>query len=281
MPNTQIRLLLIEDNPLDARLVREMIQEAPHIELVWADRLSAGLEQLDQGRVDVILVDLGLPDAFGLEAFKRVHERASGIPVIVFTGRDDEGASLEALKDGAQDYLVKGQTDSNLLVRSMRYSIERKRLLTHLDEIRLRQERARESRALDGISKSTASMHPVAVTPNSMSLRECASARFNALVGEYGKLLDLALEDRSSETTSDISGQIRDLAAQLASLRAGPRDVVEVHRTALTERSERATSEESIRSYAVEGRFLVLELMGHLVSYYRESSASRDDVINR
>jgi signal transduction histidine kinase len=123
-----IKVLLIEDNPGDARLIREYLGEIPGkaFEMDWVDRLSEGLKHID-GK-DAALLDLTLPDSMGLETFKRVHAQAPALPIIVFTGNDDDSLALKALQDGAQDYLVKGQVNGQLLARSIQYAIERKRI---------------------------------------------------------------------------------------------------------------------------------------------------------
>jgi diguanylate cyclase (GGDEF)-like protein len=128
-------VLLIEDNPGDARLIREMFAEDPGtpFELACVDRLSHGIEFLTNGRAGVILLDLSLPDSHGLETFSRVYSHSPKIPIIVLTGTDDDAVALSAVKTGAQDYLVKGRLDRDLLVRTMQYSIERKRFQEQLE----------------------------------------------------------------------------------------------------------------------------------------------------
>jgi PAS domain S-box-containing protein len=124
-----IKALLIEDDPEDAQLLREILAEAKEIrfDIEWADRLQAGLERLSHGGIDVLLLDLSLPDSAGIDTVLTVQSRASGVPIVVLTGLDDEAFAMRAVRKGAQDYLVKGQVDSNLLARSIRYAIERKR----------------------------------------------------------------------------------------------------------------------------------------------------------
>ncbi|MGA9348778.1 MAG: response regulator [Anaerolineae bacterium] len=125
----KLKVLLIEDNPGDARLIREILAEerGASFDVEGADRLSTGLEYLAGGDIDVVLLDLSLPDSRGLDTFARVHAQAPEVPIILLTGLDDEELAVKAVREGAQDYLVKGQVDSSLLVRSMRYAIERHR----------------------------------------------------------------------------------------------------------------------------------------------------------
>lgn len=130
MNYNHIKVLLIEDNPGDARLISEMLASAKEvlIELDKVDRISLGLEKISEGGFDVILSDLSLPDSRGLATFEKVHSFAPTLPIIVLSGTDDEELAVKAVQEGAQDYLVKGRVDSNLLVRSIRYAIERKQV---------------------------------------------------------------------------------------------------------------------------------------------------------
>jgi PAS domain S-box-containing protein len=124
------RILLVEDNPGDARLIREMVADAGSagFDIVWVSKLSAGLERLGHGEIDLVLLDLGLPDSRGLETFFQAYAQAPDIPFVVLTGLDDETLALKAVRQGAQDYLVKGATDAVTLLRAIRYATERKRV---------------------------------------------------------------------------------------------------------------------------------------------------------
>jgi len=128
-------VLLIEDNPGDARLIREMIAEDPGapFELHCAERLSHGLDFLASRPAGLVLLDLSLPDSLGLETFAKVFAHSPAVPIIVLTGTDDATVALKAVQGGAQDYLVKGKLDRELLVRSMQYSIERKRYQVQIE----------------------------------------------------------------------------------------------------------------------------------------------------
>ena len=123
-----MHVLLIEGNEDDASLIGELVTEriAADIELEWTDRLGSGLTRVTEGKVDVVLVDLTLPDSHGLETLDKIQAQAPDLPIIVLTHLDDEVTAIEAMRKGAQDYLVKGQSDGLLLVRAIRYAIERK-----------------------------------------------------------------------------------------------------------------------------------------------------------
>jgi len=130
------RLLLVEDNPADHRLVREILSECAHsrFETSHAPSLEAALDLLRSGDFQVMLLDLMLPDASGLDTLIRAHAAAPNLPIIVMTGLDDESLALEAMVAGAQDYLVKGSFDPPLLERSIRYAIGRGQMLLALKE---------------------------------------------------------------------------------------------------------------------------------------------------
>ena len=147
MQEAQIQVLLIEDTDGDARLVKNYLQRAEHLKfsLEHVDRLGKGLERLQEGGIDVVLLDLTLPDSQGIDTFERAVVAAPDVPIIVMTGIDDSALALKAVGDGAQDYLVKRQVDTHLLVRSIRYAIERK----HFEE-KVRVSEERYSLAVDG-----------------------------------------------------------------------------------------------------------------------------------
>ncbi|MCX5994501.1 MAG: PAS domain S-box protein, partial [Chloroflexi bacterium] len=132
----KIRILLIEDNPGDARLLRELLaaKDGASFDLEHEDRLSTALARLAQGDIDVILLDLSLPDSQGLDGLNKICAQAPKVPIVVLSGLSDEAVAIKAVQEGAQDYLVKGSVDSNSLVRSLHYAIERQHLRVALRE---------------------------------------------------------------------------------------------------------------------------------------------------
>ena len=129
MATNTIRVLLVEDNPGDARLLEEALAEAPAsaFHLTNVQTLAQTLALLREETFDLLLLDLGLPDSQGLDPFTVVRALAPGAAIVVLTGLEDESLAISALQLGAQDYLVKGQVDSKLLVRSLHHAIERNR----------------------------------------------------------------------------------------------------------------------------------------------------------
>lgn len=122
------RLLIVEDNPGDVRLLREMFKEdtSQATEVTHVESISEAEKHLSERSVDLILLDLGLPDSIGLDAVRRAHVAAPSVPLVVLTGLDDESLAAQALQEGAQDYLIKGQIETRGLFRAMRHAIERK-----------------------------------------------------------------------------------------------------------------------------------------------------------
>ncbi|HEX2740112.1 MAG TPA: diguanylate cyclase, partial [Rubrobacter sp.] len=121
-----VRVLLVEDNPGDARLVEILLSgTGQDFDVKHVGTLGEALDELDQP-FGVVLLDLSLPDSAGLQTVERMRRAAPELPLVVLSGRDDEEIALQALQGGAEDYLVKGQGDGDLISRSIRYSIERK-----------------------------------------------------------------------------------------------------------------------------------------------------------
>ena len=134
MNNQQIRILLIEDNSDEARLIEEMLLDvnAGSFVMDCTNRLSAGLERLSEGKIDVVLLDLTLPDSSGFDTFLKVQTQVPELPIIVLTNFDNEALAVKEVRKGAQDYLLKREVTGNLLMRSMQYAIERKQTERHI-----------------------------------------------------------------------------------------------------------------------------------------------------
>ncbi|MGH7878026.1 MAG: response regulator, partial [Candidatus Binataceae bacterium] len=136
MPTHIIRALLIEDDPANARFVREALACADGFELEWLDRLADGLRRLRQPGVDVVLLDLALPDGQGLETLRHLNQTAPRIPIVALSDQDNREQARDAIKFGAEDYLVMGALTADLLARAMRYAIERRQAREEIAEAR-------------------------------------------------------------------------------------------------------------------------------------------------
>ena len=134
--DTTIRVLIVEDNPADVALIEQLLHatRSTNFELIHSETIEASLARIGESKVDVVLLDLSLPDSTGIEACEKIRQAKTSIPVVILTGLDDEQVAIDAVQRGAQDYLVKGEIDSDVLVRSLRYAIERQRIETELQQ---------------------------------------------------------------------------------------------------------------------------------------------------
>jgi len=141
---------MIEDNFRDVRLIQEMLNEVPSFsfEFKHVERLDKGLKCLKNDKFDVLLLDLNLPDSFGIETFVKAYGNAPNLPIVILSGAADEEVAIDAVHEGAQDYLMKGEVDGKLLARSIFYAIERKQIEEELVKHRDHLEELVEKRTL-------------------------------------------------------------------------------------------------------------------------------------
>jgi CheY-like chemotaxis protein len=137
MKNGSIHILSVEDNLTDAVFLREYLSEDQNLQhsLTEVKTLSEGIKRLKKGDVDVVLLDLSLPDSFGMETFHAIYAVCKDVPIILMTGLQDEQMALYAVRHGAQDYLIKGDINPSILGRSIRYAVERQQLLVQLRDV--------------------------------------------------------------------------------------------------------------------------------------------------
>ncbi|MEN6457464.1 MAG: SpoIIE family protein phosphatase [Thermoguttaceae bacterium] len=134
----RIKILLVEDDPDDVWIMRNLLGDRwdEPFDLVQVELLSAAIERCSETAFDVILLDLSLPDSQGLETFFAMHAHAGEVPIVILSGYNDQSSAVKAVQTGAQDYIVKGQLNDEVLVRSIRYAIERGRRHRAEDELR-------------------------------------------------------------------------------------------------------------------------------------------------
>jgi len=267
-----VSILLVEDDPGDVRLIREMLTElqAGSFSLTVADTIETAIATMASERPEVILLDLCLPDSRGLDTFMQIRDRTADIPIVVLTGVSQWDTGIAAVQKGAQDYLVKGQVDGQLLRRSIHYAVERYRLIIELEHSREREERLRELRSLDrlaGRPPDDCDGKPWAEAV----LRSALPRKFVSLTENLGGLLETALEEDIHKSERKVPGEIRSMAEEIGRLGGGPRDVVDIYYTAIRERMEVSDAGKA-KAYVREGRLVLLELLGYLASYYRTLS---------
>ena len=139
-------ILLVEDNPGDARLIRELFRDLHwrSFDIVNAESLRQARGRLEETSVDLALVDLSLPDSHGLETFRKLAEDYPSLPQVLLTGLNDQETAIRAVREGAQDYLLKGEVDGHVLIRAIDYAIERKRIQAELEAANTRLRKSAE-----------------------------------------------------------------------------------------------------------------------------------------
>jgi serine phosphatase RsbU (regulator of sigma subunit) len=216
-PGRQLSLLVVEDDWADTLLVEELVADAnADIRVVWARSMAEAEWQLGRARPDCVLLDLNLPDANGISALDRIARRDDHIPVVVLTELNDEQFGVSAVASGAQDYLVKGRVDPEMLRRALLYAIERKRAELTAVELHASQIRARENARLERRLLPT----PLLLDdPGFDIVAQYRPSRENALLG--GDFYDVVqAPDRTVHLLiGDVSGHGPDEAALGAALR--------------------------------------------------------------
>jgi len=272
MNEIPIKVLLVEDNPGDARLVEALLSEQTdgQFEVVNAKRLDEAMDLLENAEFDAVILDLGLPDSKGVETVDRTSEttREQRVPIIVVTGVLDEKSAVDAVRHGAQEFLVKNDLKSGSLIRTIRFAVERQTRRNRLDDDDARRRHENEMQSLENIS-SVGTTLVTARAYGMASLRESSPDTFDLLVEQYADLIDDAVEERAFRVDSKTGQGLRVLAQRLGFLRARPKDVVEIHTTAL-KREMDGTQIRRAYILAEEARLLLIEVMGYLAAYYRD-----------
>ncbi len=266
-----IKILLVEDEEADARLIREKLESYGPVDfsLTVEQDLNSAIERIKAEDCDLVLLDLQLPDTWGLDTLDKLHSRFPELAIVVLTGMNDEELGFHAVQNGAQDYLVKDNTDELLLGRSVMYAIERHKLLQQIDKNRRRdnEDRDRSFRSLENMAGNPRS----SVTASSFGLntiRESDPVTYEYLIKQYSELLDLAVERRQYRVEHDLTDRLRAFAGKLGFHGASPREIVEIGTRALRHKWG-SSSPATINASVDESKVVLLELMGHLASYYR------------
>ncbi|MCQ8782962.1 response regulator [Mangrovibrevibacter kandeliae] len=256
-------LLLVEDNPADSDIVREMLESVDQdvrYEFHHVVRIEEAKALLEERRVDVVLLDLRLPDASGTEGVKAILEVSQDIPIVVLTGLDDERAGIRCIDAGAQDFLAKDELRPALLRRTIGYAIAR------LRETQLRETQAllEEYRSLSSAGTRTGITASLAGVG---SLRDRDPTSYQELHRHYFDLLRRYVDQLSykKEKPKDLMDFI---ATRIGDVGGGARDLLDIHVSSLEEAVQGAPLEHG-RALVIEGRLLAVEMMGLLVEYYR------------
>ena len=263
--DTPIRILLIEDDPGDARLIQEMLSESDsrRFTLVHEKWLSDGINRLNKEKFDILLLDLMLPESRGLDTLFKVSRHNIDTPIVVLTGLTDELTGTKAINNGAQDYLVKGDINSDLLTRSIRHAIERHRLLMKLKKVWQEEckDQERITQHFHAITQQEEQAEEeVPTSPNDETLKLLVP-KYRDIILSYVRALRIR-EDRPSE-------KLRNFAAELVKAHAQAKDIIRIHLHVLTEFSSQMPSQKEERTFSNDARLVLVELMGNLLDMYR------------
>jgi Flp pilus assembly CpaE family ATPase len=249
VPQATVRVLLIEDNPGDFELVRETLTEADDVvfQVEWAEALLPGLDRLARGGIDLVLLDMSLPDSRGLDGLAAVRNHAPSVPVVLLTGLDSDATALHAVQTGAQDYLVKGTLHGPALARSLQHAIVRQKSQAETFHAELRGARATVlgfAGAKGGVGTTTLACH--------------FATELKRITGEPVLLVDLDLAGNAIgflmgidtlytvvDAAADILRLDEDRWEKLIGKTAGGVDVLQSGRTAFPE--DKQTKPERIR----------------------------------
>jgi DNA-binding NarL/FixJ family response regulator len=256
-----VTLLLVEDDRFYVEFVTRLLGGA-EMRLESVDRLSAAFERLSANPVDVVILDLGLPDSWGLETFNRLHAYAPQVPVIVLTASENVELAREVIRQGAQDYLVKGDVKPSELRRSITTAIERQQYRRRLERDVERLQRQLHYDVSGGGASGCCEEAP---------LRLVRPDLFEEYRARYARLLDLSLEQQAYKINHQTSGDLREIGESLGALAARPRDVLDIHTAVMRERA-RGSQSARLQAYVSESRLLLVELMGHLSMVYRRQA---------
>lgn len=275
MSQTHCHILLVEEDPVTVTLIQTLLTQSPQsrlaenieVTLTTATTLKAAIALCQEQSFDILLLDLFLPETQGISTLVELRKTCSNKAIIVLTHSDDETLVIQAFQHGADGYLRLKSLDENLLFYEVLSVLERQNYRANLESQQRLANQQQEYQNLELLVSSTTSI--TARLFGSDTIKVCFPDLFQELKQTYGKILDLALEQRAFRVEYNLSEQLRLLADKLGFLKASPRDVIELHSTTLKEKN-RDVSLAKAQAYVVEGRLMILELMGYLTSFYRK-----------
>lgn len=255
--NASLRVLVVNGDALADELEAALATTPDRQQLVLASAAgpAAARPLLAAGEVDVVVLPIAPGE--GLAPLVMMRAEAPAVPVVVLCAAGDEPLAAKAVQLGAADYLVRERLYGTVVARSLRHAIEVERVRSVLAR-----HQAEWPPFFGGGTGASPASRPAA-------LRAAFPDTFAELAGRYGEVLDAAVEHVLQRRPAPLEERLQELAAALAELRAGPRDVVDLHATAMKQR-EAEHGAQRMKVYLAEGRLRLLELMGHLVTYYRD-----------
>jgi DNA-binding response OmpR family regulator len=262
MPEDTIKILVIEDDSVDRQMLRRTLAATDmSVSIEEVGTVVDAIKALRDNRYDVALLDYKLPDGTAISVLKKMQEPSSAFtPIIVLTVHADKKIALEALKEGAQDFLPKESVNPDNLERAIRYCMQRNKLWQELQWSKERERRERELRAFHESVTELDTAPPPAVKESEFV--------FEQFVVEYQFALTKSLEEITFKGPQEVPDQMRVLANKLGELQAGPKDIIDIHTLALT-RVCNGKAKSVEQAFTDEARIMVVQLMGYMCRYYR------------
>lgn len=258
-----VRVLLVDDDVDSVELVKAELDVVAPGGVVACRSLDAAFSRLDGEDFDCAVLDLALPDAWGLDTLLRFRRQAPGTPIVVLSGSQEPGFASKAARAGASGFLSKGTASPGDVAAAV------------IDAVQQRKDGTAPVDPLVKLAEAVGRRSPVSARFfGEVDLQEELRTHFQTLVERYGDLIELALERAAFEGPLEVGEHLRDLATALGALGAGPRDVVQLHSHALRDLAEDRQAA-GAPEFVNEARLVVLELMGYLVSYYRSQALGR------
>jgi CheY-like chemotaxis protein len=267
-----VHRVLLLDGATDTAWIEAMLADlggGRGTDVIHCQTAATALATLETWTVDMVLVGLGDAPTVAIEAIQTIREADPAVPILAVTSRGEDEVGLLAIRAGAQDYIVKGESNKRL-GQAISFAIERSRAFDRYEAAKESEAREREFTRL----KNLCGPAPLPVSGRSFGsipLRDRSPQAFLDLARLYERVLVASASARSLREREEIADELNGIADRLGVLNAGPRDVIDVHKMAIAQRLE-GVSMGRARAAIEEARMLLLQLMGYLASFYRNLS---------
>jgi CheY-like chemotaxis protein len=257
-----LKILVVEDDAVDRQMLRRTLAATDlAVSLEEVGTVSEAVSRLRENKYDLVLLDYKLPDGTALSVLKAMQQaQGAQIPIIVLTVHAEKKIAMEALAEGAQDFLPKEMVNPDNLERAIRYSMQRSKLYQELQWSKEKERRERELRAFQESVTEYDTAPPPAIRESTLFFDQCVS--------EYRAAVTKAMEELSFKVPKEVPDHMRGLANKLGEMHAGPKDIIDIHTSAIKQlcKGKSTSIEQAITD---EARILLIQLMGYICRYYR------------
>jgi CheY-like chemotaxis protein len=257
-----LKILVVEDDAVDRQMLRRTLAATDlAVSLEEVGTVSEAVSRLRENKYDLALLDYKLPDGTALSVLKAMQQaQGAQIPIIVLTVHAEKKIAMEALAEGAQDFLPKEMVNPDNLERAIRYSMQRSKLYQELQWSKEKERRERELRAFQESVTEYDTAPPPAIRESTLFFDQCVS--------EYRAAVTKAMEELSFKVPKEVPDHMRGLANKLGEMHAGPKDIIDIHTSAIKQlcKGKSTSIEQAITD---EARILLIQLMGYICRYYR------------